>query len=150
MNLSMKLYSAAKWVAVSAIILLFASAAFAQEDRPHVSPALSSGILMSALSIGLAMYVYIALAVKTIAEKTNTENPWLAWIPIANFVLLLNIAKKPIWWIVLLLIPLVNIIIIVMIWMAVAEARSKPSWWGILMLVPGVSFIVPGYLAWSD
>jgi len=150
MNLSMKLYSAAKWVAVSAITPLSASAAFAQEDRPHVSPAVSGGILMFALLIGLAMYVYIALAVKTIAEKTNTENSWLAWIPIANFVLLLNIARKPIWWIVLLLIPLVNIIIVVMIWMAVAEARSKPGWWGVLMLVPVVSIVVPGYLAWSD
>lgn len=150
MNLSMNLPSAAKWVAVSAITLLAACAAFAQEDRPHVSPALAGGTFIVFLFFAAAMYVYIALAVKTIAEKTNTENTWLAWIPIANFVLLLNIARKPIWWIVLLLIPLVNIIIIVMIWMAVAEARSKPSGWGVLMLVPGVSFIVPGYLAWSD
>ncbi len=150
MNLSKKLLSPVRVFAVPAITLLSAGAVFAQEDRPHVSPAVSGGILMFALLFGLAMYLYIALAVKTIAEKTNTENPWLAWIPIANFVLLLNIAKKPIWWIVLLLIPLVNLIIIVMIWMAVAEARSKPGWWGVLMLVPGVSFIVPGYLAWSD
>jgi len=107
-------------------------------------------ILICALLIGLGIYVYIALAVQTIAEKTNTENPWLAWIPIANFILLLNIARKPIWWIVLILIPLVNIVIIVMIWMAVAEARNKPSWWGILMIVPGVSIIVPGYLAWAE
>ena len=150
MNLSRKLHSPMKWAAILAVTLLSASGAFAQEDRPHASPALSGAILICALLIGLAVYVYVALAVQTIAEKTNTENPWLAWIPIANFVLLLNIAKKPIWWIVLLLIPLVNIIIVVMIWMAVAEARSKPGWWGVLMLVPGVSFIVPGYLAWSD
>ncbi|HWN76196.1 MAG TPA: DUF5684 domain-containing protein [Candidatus Udaeobacter sp.] len=150
MNLSMKLHSAARWAAVPAITLLSASAAFAQENRPHASPALSGAILICALLIGLAVYVYVALAVQTIAEKTNTDNSWLAWIPIANFVLLLNIAGKPIWWIVLCLIPLVNIIIIIMIWMAVAEARRKPSWWGVLMVVPVVSIIVPGYLAWSD
>jgi len=150
MNLSMKLHSPMKWAAILAVTLLSASGAFAQEDRPHASPAMAGGTFIFFLLIVVAMYVYIALAVKTIAEKTNTENPWLAWIPIATFVLLLNIARKPIWWIVLLLIPLVNIIIVVMIWMAVAEARSKPSWWGVLMLVPGVSFIVPGYLAWAD
>jgi hypothetical protein len=150
MNLSMKLPSPVKWTAVPVITLISASAVFAQYDRPHASPAMAAGTFFFFLLIVAAMYVYIALAVKTIAEKTNTENPWLAWIPIANFVLLLNIAKKPIWWIVLLLIPLVNIVIVVMIWMAVAEARSKPGWWGVLMLVPGVSFIVPGYLAWSD
>jgi hypothetical protein len=88
--------------------------------------------------------------VQTIAEKTNTENPWLAWIPIANIILLLNIAKKPIWWIVLFLIPLVNIIIVIMVWMAVAEARGKPNWVGILTLVPLVGMLVPGYLAWAD
>jgi hypothetical protein len=50
-------------------------------------------------------YVYTALALMTIATKTNTPNGWLAWIPIANIILMLNIARKPIWWIVLFLIP---------------------------------------------
>jgi len=100
--------------------------------------------------IMLACYVYTALALMTIATKTNTQNGWLAWIPIANIVLMLNIAKKPIWWIILFLIPLVNIVIIVLVWMGIAEARNKPSWWGILFIVPVINLIVPGYLAWSD
>lgn len=98
----------------------------------------------------VAFYVYVALALMTIAKKTNTENGWLAWIPIANIVLMLNIAKKPIWWIILCLIPLVNIVMFILIWMGVAEARRKPSWWGVLIIVPIVGVIVPGYLAWSD
>lgn len=98
----------------------------------------------------VAMYVYFALALQTIATKTNTPNGWLAWIPIANLILMLNIGKKPIWWIILMLIPLVNIVVAIIVWMAVAEARGKPSWWGILMIVPVVGLIVPGYLAWSD
>jgi hypothetical protein len=63
---------------------------------------------------------------------------------------MLNIAKKPVWWIILLIIPLVNMIIAIIVWMAVAEARNKPSWWGIMICVPPVGLIVPGYLAWSD
>jgi hypothetical protein len=102
------------------------------------------------LIFAVAVYVYIALALQTIAQKTHTENPWLAWIPIVNIVLLLNIAKKPIWWFLLCLIPLINIVIGIIVWMAVAEARNKPNWWGILIIVPGVNLIVPGYLAWSD
>jgi hypothetical protein len=102
------------------------------------------------LVLGGAAYVYISLALQTIAQKTNTANGWLAWIPIANIILMLNIAKKPIWWIILLLIPLVNIVMMILVWMGVAEARSKPNWWGILMIVPLVNLIVPGYLAWSD
>ena len=150
MNLSMKLHSPVKWAAILAATLLSASGAFAQEYRSPASPAMAAGTAVFFLLVGLAAYVYTALAVKTIAEKTNTENPWLAWIPIANLILLLNIARKPIWWIVLCLVPLVNIIIFVMVWMAVAEARSKPSWVGVLMIVPFVGAIVPGYLAWAD
>ena len=95
-------------------------------------------------------YVYVALALQTIAQKTNTANGWLAWIPIANIILMLEIAKKPIWWIILFFIPLVNLIMSIIVWMGIAEARRKPSWWGILFIIPVVNLIVPGYLAWSD
>lgn len=101
------------------------------------------------LFIGV-IYVYTALALMTIATKTNTPNAWLAWIPIANIFLMFNIAGKPAWWFILILIPLVNIVIAIIVWMAIAEARHKPNWWGILMIVPVVGLIVPGYLAWAD
>jgi hypothetical protein len=147
MNLSRKVHSPVKWAAILAVTLLSASGAFAQVNR---SPAAAGGSLLFLLVIGLAVYVYSALAMQTIAEKTNTENPWLAWIPIANLILLLNIAKKPIWWIVLCFIPLVNIIIFIMVWMAVAEARGKPGWVGVLLIVPVLGALMPGYLAWAD
>jgi hypothetical protein len=150
MNLSMKLLSPVKWAAIPAATLLSASGAIAQDDRSPAGTAMAGGTLVLFLLIGLAVYVYTALAVQTIAEKTNTENPWLAWIPIANIILLLNIAKKPIWWIVPFLIPLVNIVFIIMVWMGVAEARNQPSWWGLLMINPVLGAIVPGYLAWAD
>lgn len=134
-------------------MLLPASALYAQmsdDQAAAAGVAFLGAFMMVFVVIGLALYIYFALALQTIAKKTNTENPWLAWIPIINIVLMLMIAKKPIWWIVLFLIPLVNIVIAILVWMAIAEARNKPNWWGILMIVPVVSLIVPGYLAWSD
>lgn len=109
-----------------------------------------AGFLGMILLFGGAVYVYMALALMTIANKTNTQNAWLAWIPIANIILMLNIARKPLWWILLMLLPLVNLVIAILVWMAIAEARHKPNWWGILMIVPVVNLIVPGYLAWAD
>lgn len=97
-----------------------------------------------------AIYVYFALAFSTIAKKTNTPNPWWAWVPILNIVLLVNIAKKPVWWVVLFFVPVVSIVAAIIVMMGVAEACKKPNWWGILMIVPVVNFIVPGYLAWAD
>jgi len=150
MTLSLNLRSSMKWATTLAVTLLSAGGAFAQDDHPAAAIAAASGILVFMLVFLVAMYVYCALAIQTIAQKTHTENPWLAWIPIINIVLLLNIAKKPVWWIILFLIPLVGIVIAVLVWMAVAEARNKPNWWGILIIIPGVGLIVPGYLAWSD
>jgi len=150
MNFSRKLHSPVKWVAILAVTLLSASGAFAQDYRSHAATPMTGGTLVFFLLIGLAAYVYTALAMQTIAEKTSTENAWLAWIPIANLILLLNIAKKPVWWIVLCLIPLVNIIIFIVVWMAVAEARGKPSWVGVLLIVPVLGALMPGYLAWAD
>ncbi len=58
---------------------------------------------------------------------------------------MLNIAKKPVWWIILLLIPLVNIVFAALVWMRIAEIRQKPRWCGVLAIVPVVNLIVPGY-----
>ena len=124
--------------------------ALAQDNNSIAAAGLGAGLIMVFLVFAAAFYVYMALALQTIADKTKTENSWLAWIPIANIVLMLNVAKKPIWWIVLFFIPVVNIVFIIIVWMAMAEARGKPSWWGILMIVPVANLITPGVLAWAD
>jgi hypothetical protein len=134
---------------LSALVLL-TSTAFAQDSNNALGTALAGTFLMVMLVFCAAMYIYVALALQTIATKTATPNGWLAWIPIVNIFLMLQVAKKPMWWFILFLIPLVNIIFMIMVWMAVAEARGKPNWWGILMIVPMANLVVPGYLAWSD
>jgi hypothetical protein len=136
------------WLALSAVVIP-ARPAFAQENN-RVPAVFMGGFLLIFCVFFLVFYVYHAWALQTIATKTNTENPWFAWIPILNIILMLNIAKKPIWWILLFLIPLANIVIAIIVWMGIAEARNKPNWWGFLMIVPPVNLIVPGYLAWSD
>lgn len=97
----------------------------------------------------IALYVYLALCLQFLAKKTNTPNPWFAWIPIANIFLMLKIAQKPLWWFILILISPVNIVIGIIIWMKIAERRGKPSWVGILLIVPVVGIAIPGYLAFS-
>ncbi len=123
----------------------------AQSDGPSpASMAIAGTMILFFVVIGIAMYIYVALALQTIANKTTTPNAWLAWIPIAHIFLMLSVAKKPMWWFILFLIPLVNIVVAIMTWMGVAEAVKKPSWWGILLIVPVAGLVVPGYLAWAD
>ncbi len=101
--------------------------------------------------ISIVAYIYYAYSLYVIAQKTGHEdNAWIAWIPIINIFLMLRITNEPMWWFILMLIPIVNVVIGIIIWMKIAEARNKPNWWGILLLVPFVNLIVPGYLAFSD
>ena len=142
------------WKLVTLLGLLLPTAGWSlgrQESEMPAGATAALGVMMVVfLILGVALYVYMGLTLQTIAKKTNTENAWWAWIPIINIILMLNIAKKPVWWIILMLVPLVNIVIAIIVWMAIAEARGKPNWWGILMIVPLVNLIVPGYLAFSD
>ncbi|MGD1103402.1 MAG: DUF5684 domain-containing protein [Terriglobia bacterium] len=134
---------------LASLTLLTAVPVFA--DEPSGAQFAAMGVAFLFMFVIFAVfYIYFALATQTIAKKTNTENGWLAWIPIANLILWANIAKKPIWWGILCLVPLVGIVFMVLLWMAIAEARKKPNWWGILTIVPVVQLIVPGYLAWAD
>jgi hypothetical protein len=103
----------------------------------------------AALALLAACHVYMALALVTIARKTKTGHAVWGWIPILNIILMFDIARKPRWWILLLLIPVVNIFVAVLLWMRIAEVMQKPRWWGVLVVVPVINLIVPGYLAWS-
>ena len=112
------------------------------------------GVIMAAMVaqflIWLVVYAYMALCLQFIAKKTNTPNGWMAWIPIANIILMLQIAKLPLWYIVLFLIPIANIVVAFIVWIKILEVMGKPTWWVILiMLVPVVNFIILGILAFS-
>ena len=132
-----------------ALFLGASPAIFPQDLQGHSAAAMGVAMLFYFVVFAL-IYIFVALALQTIAQKTNTPDSWFAWIPILNTILILNIAKKPLWWIVLLLIPIVNIVVAVIVWMAVAEARQKPSWWGILTVIPLFNLIAIAYLAWAD
>lgn len=100
-------------------------------------------------AVCIIFYLFVSLCLQFIAIKTNTSDAWLAWIPIANLCLMCKIAKKPVWWLLCFFVPILNIIIMILLWMGIAEARNKPSWLGVLMLLPVVNFFIPAYLAFS-
>lgn len=105
--------------------------------------------LVPLLLIAGVVVVFIPLCVMFIADKTDTPNGWLAWVPIANTFLVLQIARKPLWWFVLLLIPGVNLIISLLVFMGLAAACGKPGWLGILMMLVIPTPFVLAYLAFS-
>ena len=66
---------------------------------------------------------------------------WAAIIPIYNLIVLLQIAGKPLWWIVLFCIPIVNFVVAIMVFINVAKAFGKGTGFAIGMLLLGPIFI---------
>ena len=101
------------------------------------------------IAIFAAMYILICLPIFLIARKLNVPGAWTAWIPIIQVWAILKSADKPLWWVLLMLVPLVNLFVFIYIWMCITENLGKNKWLGVLMLVPLVSILFPYYLAFS-
>jgi tetratricopeptide (TPR) repeat protein len=144
---------------------------------PGISPdmliSMVTGIGILSIIIEVALYLFVSAMLFLIAKKTNTTLPWLAFVPIAQIVLALNIAGKPLWWFLLLLLPvalvplaiaggldptggtIVQILaaIILLIWavvilficIGIARARGKSVIWGILLFL--FPCVLPGLIA---
>ena len=83
----------------------------------------------------LVFYVVTAYCLMVIAQKTGHEDKgWWAFIPILNLLLMISIAGKEWWWILLMFIPLVNFVVFIMLCLGMAEAREKPAWMGLLCI----------------
>jgi len=100
--------------------------------------------------VSLAIYLFISYCYKRISEKCGVNPGALVWIPIARLVPLLQVAKMPIWFIVLFLIPFVNLVIFFMMWAKICVARGKSGWLAVLFIVPIANLVLIPYLAFSD
>ena len=116
---------------------------------PTMLPGLLAGFATLIIILEIAFYIYFCLCIFLIAKKLDVPNPWIAWIPIAQIWTIVNCAGKPWWWILLLLVPIVNIIIGIVLWMSITENLGKNKWLGLLMLLPIVNFVYIGILAFS-
>lgn len=89
--------------------------------------------------------IYLAVAVVGIAGMWTAfqkagEAGWQAIIPIWNIYIILRIAGRPGWWLILMLIPLVNIVVGIIVMIDVARSYAKGTGFGIGLLLLGIVF----------
>ena len=88
--------------------------------------------------IWLAIVVVIAGLWQTFSKAGKPG--WGAIIPIYNVVLLLEIAGRPIWWIILFLIPFVNFVVAIVVAIDVAKNFGKGVGFGLGLAFLGFIF----------
>ena len=105
------------------------------------------------MGLGIGMVVYLAVIVFLVVSMWKVfakagEPGWAVLIPIYNAYVYLKIAGKPWWWLLLFLIPLVNLIIMIIATLAFAKAFGKGVGFAIGMIFLG--FIFYPILAFGD
>jgi hypothetical protein len=93
----------------------------------------------------LLIIVYVAVIVVVIAgmwkafEKAGKPG-WGVLIPFYNIILLLEIAGKPLWWLILYLIPIVNLVIGIIVSIEIAKKFGKDTGFGVGLALLGFIF----------
>jgi len=89
---------------------------------------------------GIIYFVVLILVIAGLWKIfTKAGKPgWAAIIPIYNLIVLLQIAGRPVWWIILFIIPIVNFIIAIIVWNDISKAFGKGVGFtlGLLFLSP--------------
>ncbi|MCX7743883.1 MAG: DUF5684 domain-containing protein [Flavobacteriales bacterium] len=100
---------------------------------------------LAAASI-FVMLIYLAIIVLMIASLwkifTKAGKPgWACIVPIYNIIVMLEMVGKPTWWVILYLIPFVNIVVAIIINIQLAKVFGKDTGFAIgMILLPFIFF----------
>ena len=99
----------------------------------------------AATVIGLICAAILIIAWWKVFTKAGQPG-WACLVPIYNLYILLKIAGKPGWWIILFLIPIVNFVISIIVSIAVANSFGKSALFGIgLAFLPFIFYLILGF-----
>lgn len=90
--------------------------------------------------IGLVIGLIMIASSWKIFTKAG-EAGWMSLIPVLNLIILLKIARKPAWWVILLMVPFVNFVILILLNIELAKAFGQGVGFAVgLLLLPMVFF----------
>jgi hypothetical protein len=89
--------------------------------------------------IWLAFVVFIIAAMWKVFEKAGQPG-WAAIIPIYNFYIMLKIGGKPGWWLLMLLIPFLNIVFLIWTYNMISKSFGKDEDFTVGLVILGFIF----------
>jgi uncharacterized protein DUF5684 len=127
--------------------MLSALTTFAQDytTYTYTTPSTSSGISPVVVILYLAVIVLIVASMWRVFTKAGQEG-WKAIIPFYNLYVLLQIVKRPGWWLLLFLVPIANLIVSIVVYNDLAKAFGKDVGYTLLLLfLPFIGFPMLGF-----
>lgn len=106
-------------------------------------------MMLGVLIVSLGVYVFYAYCWKRICEKLGKDPGPMIWIPIVQFIPILNAVDWETWKIVLFLIPLVNLVMAILLFLEILKRLEKSPALIVMLFIPCVSFFFLPYLAFS-
>jgi hypothetical protein len=101
---------------------------------------------------GTMLLVFLAILVVFIAGMwkvfTKAGRPgWACLVPFYNLYVMCKIAGKPGWWLILFLIPFVNIVAAILVAIGIAKSFGQSTAFGVvlLFLLNGIGYLVLGF-----
>jgi hypothetical protein len=90
--------------------------------------------------IQLAVTVVVLAGFWKVFTKAGQPG-WACIVPFYNIYVMTQIAGKPAWWILLFFIPIANLIVAILLFVAIAEKFGKGAGFGVGMALLGFIFI---------
>lgn len=106
-----------------------------------------SGMGVVGMVITLAFIALMIASMWKVYTKAGQPG-WAAIIPIYNFIVLLKIVGKPWWWVIGMLIPFVNFILLIVVSVLLAKVFGKGIGFAIGLILLG--FVFYPILAFGD
>ena len=117
----------------------------------HSVPSISAldGVLFWLFSLAVAISFIASIITLIGLWKTFTKagKPgWASIVPIYNIITLLEIAGRPVWWIVLTFVPFANVYVHIQLALDIAKSYGKTGGFGVLLIFfPMIGYLILGF-----
>ena len=118
------------------------------EDGASAAGGIIGALFGLVLMVGL--HLFVSYCWKLIVEKMGGEPGILIWIPFLQLSPVMNAVGWETWKLILFFIPLVNIVMIVLLFLEILKKRNKPPVAIVMLFIPCVNFFFLPWLAFSE
>jgi len=96
-------------------------------------------------AFGVCYYLYFCYCLRERGRKQAFKWDWLAWIPLANLYMASRLIEHGIVWTIFYLVPIVDIVFFILLFLKLAKLMGRSRWLGVLLLIP----IVQCFALWE-